>query len=136
MIGGLAGPVGENGLGERGYRWFLTPWGCVAQGGMGATVGVSLWLLYAAHPAPLALEGHFTSPRASGAQFWVVSEVPGGNFWVDFDAPMGRWVNVWLTFLPLRAVELCVVDNFVKVCCGDASRLRTGTPMRNIIEGT
>ena len=106
--GGLAGPVGENGLGERGYRWFLTPWGCVNQTGMVATVVVSLWLLYAAHPAPLALEGHFTSPSASGAHFWVLSEALGGCFRVDFDPPMDRsgqfWVNV-PCFARLRALR-------------------------------
>ena len=96
--GGLAGPVGENGLGERGYRWFLTPWGCVALSVMGATVGVPLGLLFTTLLSPLALDGHFVTPWALGARFWLLSEAPGSWFRVDFDPPMDRSGQFWVDF--------------------------------------
>ena len=115
--GGLAGPVGENGLGERGYGgfkrgWWL-PWRC--HFGCYMRHIRHLWLWRVILRSPGLPELTFGCSRR-------VPEVGLGSistfrwvFWVSFD----------LTFLPLRAFELCVVDNFVKVCCGDGSRLKT-----------
>ena len=69
-----------------------------------------------------------------GAHFGSRLGGPGGALGLHFD-PRGTtlgWILDLLEapFMPLRAFERCIVDEFLKMCCKDASKV-VGAPFRS-----